>query len=322
VSTPPLPRIAILDSFTLNPGDLSWSGLAELGELEIHDWTPPELVHDRAAGAPIVLTNKTVLSGDTLRSLPDLRYIGVLATGYNVVDLATAAERRIAVSNVPGYAAPSVGQAVFALLLELTNRTGHHAQAVTAGRWTASRDFCFWDGPLVELNGLTLGIVGYGAIGQNVATIARALGMRVIVHSRRPVANEDNVPMDELFRRADVVSLHCPLTPSTERMINAKRLATMKPSAFLINTGRGGLVDEPALADALNRGQIAGAGLDVLSKEPPPADNPLLTAKNCIITPHIAWATKASRERLLGITVANVRAFLAGTPQNLVTPPA
>ncbi|HEY3901651.1 MAG TPA: D-2-hydroxyacid dehydrogenase [Chthoniobacter sp.] len=322
MSTPPLPRIAILDSFTLNPGDLSWSGLAELGELEIHDWTPPELVHDRAAGAPIVLTNKTVLSGDTLRSLPDLRYIGVLATGYNVVDLATAAERRIAVSNVPGYAAPSVGQAVFALLLELTNRTGHHAQAVTAGRWTASRDFCFWDGPLVELNGLTLGIVGYGAIGQNVATIARALGMRVIVHSRRPVANEDNVPMDELFRRADVVSLHCPLTPSTERMINAKRLATMKPSAFLINTGRGGLVDEPALADALNRGQIAGAGLDVLSKEPPPADNPLLTAKNCIITPHIAWATKASRERLLGITVANVRAFLAGTPQNLVTPPA
>jgi glycerate dehydrogenase len=311
----------ILDSFTLNPGDLSWSGLAELGQLEIHEWTPPELVLNRAAGAPIVLTNKTVLSGDTLRSLPELRYIGVLATGYNVVDMAAAAERKIPVSNVPGYAAPSVGQAVFALLLELTNRTGHHAQAVAAGRWTKSRDFCFWDGPLVELNGLILGIVGYGAIGRDVAAIARAFGMRVIVHSRHPVANEENVALDELFQRADVVSLHCPLTPSTERMINAERLATMKPTAFLINTGRGGLVDEAALADALSRGQIAGAGLDVLSKEPPPADNPLLTAKNCIITPHIAWATKAARERLLAIAVANVRTFLAGAPQNLVSPP-
>jgi glycerate dehydrogenase len=312
----------ILDSFTLNPGDLSWSSLAELGQLETHDWTPPELVLNRAGGAPIVMTNKTVLSGDTLRALTDLRYISVLATGYNVVDMATAAERRIPVSNVPGYGTPSVGQAVFALLLELTNRTGHHAQAVAAGRWTQSRDFCFWDGPLVELNGLTLGIVGYGAIGRDVATIARAFGMRVIVHSRRPVANEDNVELDELFRGADVVSLHCPLTPSTERMINAGRLATMKPGSFLINTGRGGLIDEAALADALNHGQIAGAGLDVLSKEPPPADNPLLTAKNCIITPHIAWATKAARERLLAITVANVRSFLAGAPQNLVTPPS
>ena len=317
---PNLPRITILDAFTLNPGDLSWSSLAELGQLEVHEWTPPELVLDRAAGAPIVLTNKTVLSGDILRSLPDLRYIGVLATGYNVVDVSSAAERRIPVTNVPGYAAPSVGQAVFALLLELTNRTGQHAQAVTAGRWTASRDFCFWDGPLVELNGLTLGIVGYGAIGQNVAAIARALGMHVIVHSRRPVPSEENVTLDELVRRADVVSLHCPLTPGNEQMINAQRLASMKPSAFLINTGRGGLVDERALADALNRGQIAGAGLDVLSKEPPPADNPLLTAKNCIVTPHIAWATKASRERLLGVAVSNVRAFLAGAPQNLVTP--
>ena len=323
MSTPLLqpPRIVILDAFTLNPGDLSWSGLEELGDVQIHDRTPPELIRERAAGAPIVLTNKTVLSGETLRALPELRFIGVLATGYNVVDIPAAGERRIPVSNVPGYAAPSVAQAVFALLLELANRTGDHARAVAAGRWTASRDFCFWDTPLVELSGRTLGIVGHGAIGRDVATIARALGMRVIVHSRRPVADEENVGLDELFARADVVSLHCPLTPATERLVNAERLARMRPSAFLINTGRGGLIDESALADALNRGGIAGAGLDVLSKEPPPADNPLLTARNCLITPHIAWATKAARERLLAITVANIRAFLAGSPQNLVTPP-
>lgn len=321
ISAPP--RIVILDSFTLNPGDLSWAGLEELGySLEIHDRTPPELVRERTAGAPIVLTNKTVLSGELLRGLPELRFIGVLATGYNVVDIAAATERRIPVSNVPGYAAPSVAQAVFALLLELANRTGDHARAVAAGRWTTSRDFCFWDTPLVELSGLTFGIVGYGAIGHAVAGIARAFGMRVIVQSRRPVANEENVTLDDLFARADVVSLHCPLTAATERLVNTERLGRMKTSAFLINTGRGGLVDEAALASALNQGQIAGAGLDVLSREPSVADNPLLSARNCFITPHIAWATKAARERLLAITVANVRAFLAGAPQNLVTPAA
>jgi glycerate dehydrogenase len=314
------PRIVVLDGFTLNPGDLSWSDLEKLGRVEVHDRTPPDLVHERSIAAPILLTNKTILTADTLRALPELRFIGVLATGYNVVDIAAAAERSIPVSNVPGYATPSVAQAVFALLLELANRTGDHARAVAAGRWTASRDFCFWDTPLIELSGLTLGLVGYGAIGHAVATIARAFGMSVIVHSRRAVAGEENVELDALFSRADVVSLHCPLTPATGRLVNADRLARMKPSAFLINTGRGPLVDEAALADALNRGVLAGAGLDVLSKEPPPADNPLLSARNCLVTPHIAWATKAARQRLLTVAVANVRAFLDGSPRNLVTP--
>lgn len=313
-------RIVVLDGYTLNPGDLSWSSLEELGPVTLHDHTPPELTLERAQGAPIVLTNKTVLSADTLRALPELRYVGVLATGYNVVDITVAAERGIAVTNVPGYAAASVSQAVFALILELSNRTGDHARAVSEGRWAKSRDFCFWDTPLVELSGLTLGIVGFGAIGRDVSNIARAFGMRVIVHSRRLVDGEENVSFDDLFARADVISLHCPLTPETKGLVNAERLSQMKPSAFLINTGRGPLIDEAALADALNRGQIAGAGLDVLGKEPPAADNPLFTAKNCFITPHIAWATKASRERLLATSVANVRAFLAGAPQNLIKP--
>lgn len=313
-------RIVVLDGYTLNPGDLSWSSLEELGPVTLHDHTPPELTLERAQGAPIVLTNKTVLSADTLRALPELRYVGVLATGYNVVDITVAAERGIAVTNVPGYAAASVSQAVFALILELSNRTGDHARAVSEGRWAKSRDFCFWDTPLVELSGLTLGIVGFGAIGRDVSNIARAFGMRVIVHSRRLVDGEENVSFDDLFARADVISLHCPLTPETKDLVNAERLSQMKPSAFLINTGRGPLIDEAALADALNRGQIAGAGLDVLGKEPPAADNPLFTAKNCFITPHIAWATKASRERLLATSVANVRAFLAGAPQNLIKP--
>jgi glycerate dehydrogenase len=318
MTTPP--RIVILDGYTLNPGDLSWAPLEDLGAVDRYDHTSPELTLQRAQGAPIVLTNKTVLSGDTLRALPGLRYVGVLATGYNVVDIAVAAELGIAVTNVPGYAAASVSQAVFALLLELANRVGDHARAVSAGRWATSRDFCFWDAPLVELSGLTLGIVGFGAIGRDVSNIARAFGMRVIVHSRRPVEGEENVSLDELFSQADAISLHCPLTPETKGLVNAERLSRMKPSAFLINTGRGPLIDETALADALNRGQIAGAGLDVLSQEPPSPGNPLFTAKNCFITPHIAWATKAARERLLATSVANVRAFLAGPPQNLVKP--
>jgi glycerate dehydrogenase len=313
-------RIVVLDGYTLNPGDLSWSPLEESGAVTIHDHTPPELTLERAKDAPIVLTNKTVLTGEMLRALPELRYIGVLATGYNVVDIAVAAERGIAVTNVPGYAAASVSQAVFALLLELANRTGDHAEAVSAGRWARCRDFCFWDTPLVELSGLTLGIVGFGAIGRDVSNVARAFGMRVIVHSRRPVEGEENVSLDDLFSQADVISLHCPLTAETNGLVNAKRLASMKSSAFLINTGRGPLIDEAALADALNRGQIAGAGLDVLSKEPPAADNPLFAAKNCFITPHIAWATKAARERLFATAVANVRAFLVGAPQNLIKP--
>jgi len=313
-------RIVVLDGHTLNPGDLNWAALEELGTVDLYEHTAPEQTRERVQGAPIVLTNKTVLSGDTLRALPDVRYIGVLATGYNVVDIAVATELGIPVTNVPGYAAASVSQAVFALILELANRTGAHARAVSTGRWARSRDFCFWDAPLVELSGLTLGVVGFGAIGRDVCNIARAFGMQVIVNSRRPVEGVENVSLDTLFTRADVISLHCPLTPETKELVNAARLAHMKSSAFLINTGRGPLIDEAALADALNRGQIAGAGLDVLAKEPPAVDNPLFTAKNCFITPHIAWATKASRQRLLTTSVANVRAFLAGTPQNVVNP--
>jgi glycerate dehydrogenase len=315
------PRIVILDGHTLNPDDLSWSGLEKLGELQIHERTPAALVLPRCLGADIILTNKTVLKGETIRALPELRFIGVLATGYNIVDVATAAECGIPVSNAPGYARASAAQAVFSLLLELATRTGDHSRRVHEGRWTAGPDFCFWDYPLHELAGLTLGIVGYGSIGKSVAVIARAFGMAVIVHSRNPVAGEENVALDNLFARADVVTLHCPLTPQTQHLVNAARLACMKPGAFLINTGRGLLVDEAALAEALNAGHLAGAGLDVLAQEPPPRDNPLLTARNCTITPHIAWATLAARQRLMDITVANVQAFLAGHPQNLVGPP-
>lgn len=315
------PRIVILDGYTLNPGDLSWAGLAQLGELDVHERTPADLVVSRCQGATIVLTNKTVLKADSIRALPDLRFIGVLATGYNIVDVAVAAECGIPVANAPGYARASTAQMVFALLLELATRTGDHSRRVREGRWAAGPDFCFWDYPLHELAGRTIGIVGYGSIGKSVAVIARAFGMPVIVHSRSPGAGEENVALDDLFGRADVVTLHCPLTPQTQQLVSAARLARMKPGAFLINTGRGPLVDEAALADALNAGRIAGAGLDVLAQEPPAADNPLLSARNCIITPHIAWATLAARQRLMDITVANVQAFLAGRPQNLVGPP-
>jgi glycerate dehydrogenase len=314
-------NIVILDGHTLNPGDLSWSGLEKLGQLQVHARTPVDLVVSRCRTAAIVLTNKTLIDGESIRALPDLKFIGVLATGYNVVDVAAAAECGVPVSNAPGYARASAAQAVFSLLLELASRTGDHARLVREGAWVSAPDFCFWNYPLHELAGRTLGIVGYGSIGQSVAAIARAFGMSVIVHSRRPVAGEENIGLDDLFSRADVVSLHCPLTPQTRELVNAARLSRMKPTAFLINTGRGALVDEAALAEALNAGRIAGAGLDVLSQEPPTAENPLLTACNCIITPHIAWATRAARQRLMDITVGNVESFLAGRPQNLVGPP-
>lgn len=310
------PKIVVLDGYTLNPGDLDWSPLESLGTCRIHDRTPPEEVAERAAGARILLTNKAVLTGEMIRNLSDLQYIGVLATGTNVVDLAAARERKITVSNVPGYGATSVAQQVFALLLELTQRTGHHAQTVAEGRWSESADFCYWDFPLVELSGLTLGVVGYGAIGQATAEIGRAFGMKVLISSRTP--RDGFVSLDDLFAQSDVVSLHCPLTPETEGLINAARLRSMRRGAFLINTSRGGLVVETDLAEALNEGRIAGAGLDVLSAEPPPQDHPLFRAKNCLITPHIAWATRASRQRLLDIAVENVRAFLRGTPRHTV----
>jgi len=317
------PRITVLDGYTLNPGDLDWSPLAALGRLTIHDRTPPELILERARDAAILLTNKTPLPRAAIEALPKLKYIGVLATGYNVVDTAAARERDIPVCNVPGYGTAAVAQHVFALLLELTSHTGRHSDSVRAGDWARSPDWCYWRAPLTELAGLTMGIVGWGAIGQAVAGIARAFGMKIIATSRtlRTAEGVEFTGMDELFRRADVISLHCPLTPETQGMVNAARLAAMKPAAFLINTARGPLIVENELAAALRDGRLAGAALDVLSTEPPAPDNPLLTAPHCIITPHLAWAARASRQRLMDAVVENVRAFLAGKPVNNVSQP-
>jgi glycerate dehydrogenase len=321
VFTASRPKIVVLDGYTLNPGDLDWAPLLALGECTIHDRTPRELVVERAAEAEILFTNKALVQRDSIERLPALRYIGVLATGYNVVDIAAAKERGIPVTNIPGYGTASVAQHVFALLLELAQRTGHHTQTVRDGRWSACPDFCYWDFPLIELAGRTLGIVGYGEIGRAVARIGLAFGMQVIASTRTPRAATEGVEfvvMDELFHRSDVVTLHCPLTEDTKGLINSARLEQMKPSAFLINTGRGPLVVEADLAAALNADRIAGAGLDVLSTEPPPAANPLITAKNCLITPHIAWATREARARLLELAVGNLRAFLSGQPRNVV----
>ena len=319
-------KIVVLDGYALNPGDLSWDELRTLGDVSVYERTPVEQIVERAAGAWAVLTNKTVLSAATLAALADLRYIGVLATGYNVVDVEAAARQGIAVTNVPAYGAASVAQLVFALLLEMCSQVGHHARLVREGAWTRSPDFAFWDRPLIELEGLTLGIVGFGDIGRKVAALGRAFGMEVLAHTRHPEkyrgqaagTGVEFVELDELFARADVVSLHCPLTPDTERLVDTRRLALMKSTARLINTGRGSLVDEAALAAALNDDRLTGAGLDVLCQEPPPADNPLLQARNCFITPHVAWATGAARGRLLAGAVGNLRDFLAGVPRNVV----
>lgn len=315
-------NIVVLDGYALNPGDLSWEGLERLGNCTVYDRTPPERTVERAAAAPVVLTNKTVLDGDIIEQLPELTYIGVLATGYNVVDVQTAADRDIVVTNVPSYGTESVAQMVFAHILNLTQGVAHHAQTVREGRWARADDFCYWDTPLVELQGRVLGIVGLGRIGRAVARIGSAFGMRVLGYD---VAATGSVPgveqtdsLEALLRDADVISLHCPLTDANRRMIDAARLALMKPDALLINTSRGPLIDETALADALNRGAIAGAGLDVLAAEPADPDNPLIAAKNCFITPHIAWATRAARQRLLDTAVENLAAFLAGRPRNRV----
>ncbi|MCR4412380.1 MAG: D-2-hydroxyacid dehydrogenase [Thermoguttaceae bacterium] len=316
-------NIVVLDAYTCNPGDLSWDGLRALGPCDIYDRTPRDQVVPRARNAEIVLTNKTVLDRDALASLPELRYIGVLATGYNIVDVAAARQRGVVVANVPEYGTPTVAQAAFALLLELTNHVGHHAQTVREGRWSASPDFCYWDYPLIELASLTMGVVGLGRIGRAVAQIARAFGMTVLGYDRyAPRVAPDEVrlvDLDQLFRQSDVVTLHCPLTEENRGLVHAGRLALMKPSAFLLNTARGGLVVDEDLACALNEGRLAGAGLDVLSVEPPPPDNPLVVARNCLITPHIAWATRAARARLIHTAVENIRAFLRGQPVNVVT---
>jgi len=316
-------KIVVLDGHTLNPGDLSWAALEELGEVTVYDRTPPEETVVRAADARIVVTNKAALSRRTIEQLAQLGCIAVSATGYNMVDVEAARSRNIPVTNVPSYGTSSVAQMVLAHLLNFTQHVSDHSRSVQEGRWSKSKDFCYWDHPLVELAGLTLGIVGLGRIGRAVARIASALGMRVLAFDVRPVSPPEGAELsdlDTLFRQSDVISLHCPLGPETRNLINKNRLALMRPSALLINTSRGPLVDEQALAEALNSGRIAGAGLDVLAVEPPGADNPLLRAKNCFITPHIAWATKAARQRLLAAVVENVRAFLDGRPQNVVNP--
>ena len=317
------PKVVVLDGYTLNPGDLNWEPLQKLGDCVIHDRTPPDQIVGRAAQAEIIITNKVVLSREQIQQLRKLRYIGVTATGYNIIDVEAARERGVVVTNVPAYGTRSVAQHTFALLLELTQRAGHHAQTVRESRWVRSIDWSYWDHPLVELDSLTMGIVGFGRIGQAVGQLASAFGMKVITtasSSGKPRPPGVAVAtLDELFRKSDVISLHCPLTPETRHLVNTQRLAQMKPTAFLLNTSRGPLVDESALAGALNRDQLAGAGLDVLAAEPPLADNPLLSAKNCIITPHIAWATIAARTRLMEVAAANLKAFLGGKPQNVVT---
>jgi glycerate dehydrogenase len=315
------PLILVLDAHCLNPGDLSWQPLQDLGACTIYERTAPNQLAERIGDADIVLTNKVPLARDSIAGHPRLKYIGVTATGYNIVDVQAARELGIVVTNVPTYGTFSVAQMVFAHLLNLTQRVGDHAQSVREGRWAASPDWCFWDFPLVELDGNTMGIIGYGRIGRATSRLAQAFGMQVIAHNRSKISQSDDVRsvgLETVFRESDVLSLHCPLTPETYRLVNRERLAWMKPTAFLINTSRGPLVDEAALAEALNVGRLAGAGLDVLEVEPPSTQNPLYTAKNCFITPHIAWATRASRERLLGAAIDNVAAFLRGEPKNVV----
>ena len=315
-------KIVVLDGYTLNPGDLSWDGLEALGEFALYDRSAPEEVLERSEGAEILFTNKTVLDRPIIEALPALKYIGVLATGYNVVDVAAAKERGVVVTNIPTYGTQSVAQMAFALLLELIQHVAHHAQTVQDGRWAACDDFCYWDFPMIELADLTMGVVGFGRIGRTTAQIAKAFGMKVIAHDAFVSDSGDPdiemVGLDALFAQSDVVSLHCPLTDENAAMVNAKRLATMKPTAFLINTSRGPLVNDADLADALDSGRLAGAGLDVLSVEPPLPDNPLLSAKNCFITPHIAWATRSARARLMATAVENIEAFLNGNVQNCV----
>lgn len=318
-------KIVVLDGHTLNPGDISWDGVARFGDLTVHDRTAPAEVLARIGDAEVVFTNKTVLTAEHFAALPKLRFVGVLATGYNVVDIAAAKARGIPVANIPTYGTASVAQFATALMLELCHRIGAHDASVKAGAWAAQPDFCYWNSPLVELAGKTLGVVGFGRIGQAFARVAQALGMRVVAFdSWRDASLESPTlrygTLDELYAEADVISLHCPLFEENRGMIDAKAIARMKPTAILINTSRGPLVNEADLAAALNSGRLAGAALDVLSSEPPTPDNPLLTAKNCIVTPHIAWATREARTRMMGTAEDNLAAFLAGTPINVVNP--
>ena len=318
-------RIIVLDGYTLNPGDLSWDAIRALGDLVVYDRMPLDQTVDKAKGFDILLTNKAPVTREMIAQLPDLKYIGVLATGYNIVDVKAAAERGIPVTNIPVYGTYSVAQMVFSHLLNLCQHPAEHSLAAKAGKWASSADFCFWDFPLIELYGLTMGIVGLGRIGLAAAGMARAIGMNVIAHDpsvkESPLDGVTMKSLEDVFRESDVVSLHCPLTETNRAFVNLSLLRMMKPSAFLINTSRGQLVNEADLADALNNGVIAGAGLDVLSVEPPDPKNPLLSAKNCYITPHISWATKAARARLMDMACQNLEAFMNGSPVNVVNNP-
>ena len=316
-------KIVNLDGYTTNPGDLSWEQFKKYGDLTVYDRTPPELVIERAKDAEILIVNKTPIDADLLKQLPKLKYIGLQSTGYNIVDCKTARELGVTVCNIPAYSTSAVAQLVFAFILQVANQVTLHSDAVHNGEWCACPDFCFWKTPLTELDGKTIGIIGFGSIGNRVAKIAEAFGMNVLIYTpnEKPLdglATAKFVDFDTLLADSDVITCHCPLTDKTQGLINKEALSRMKKSAIFINTSRGPVIDDQALADALNNGEIAAAGLDVLQVEPPKADNPLLTAKNCYITPHIAWASYETRARLMTILEENLKAFLDGKPQNVV----
>lgn len=319
-------KIVVLDGYTENPGDLSWDGLGALGELTVYDYTPndQEEIIRRIGDAEAVYTSKVAVSGAVMDACPNLRYIGALATGYNMVDVEAASARGITVTNVPKYSTPAVAQFTMALLMELTCHVGHHDQAVKEGRWCSCRDFCFWDMPIMELDGKTMGIIGFGHIGRQVGRLAKTLGMKVLAAGSRPCPEGEEigeyVDLDTLLAQSDVISLHAPLFPSTKGIICRESIAKMKDGVLILNTARGPLIDQQALADGLNSGKVGAAGLDVVEVEPMLPDNPLLTAKNCVITPHIAWASVEARQRLMNVVIENLRKYQMGTPQNVVNP--
>lgn len=315
-------KIVMLDAYTTNPGDLSWDFMKNFGEVTIYDRTPSDKILERAKDADIIVTNKTPITKEIIDCLPNLKFIALMSTGYNIVDYMYLKEKGIPVSNIPSYSTDAVAQLVMSFLLELAMNVGLHSQSVKSGDWANNADFCYWETPLAELSGKTMGIFGFGRIGRAVAERAKAFGMNVIAYTPRLYGNEPDyikfVSLDEMLKNADAVSMHCPLTPETEGIVNEEFISKMKAGAYFINTSRGTVVNEKALADALNCGKLGGAGLDVLSCEPPKADNPLLNANNCFITPHIAWAAFETRERLVGILNDNIRSFINGKPQNVI----
>lgn len=315
-------KIVMLDAYTTNPGDLSWDFMNDFGEVTVYERTPSDKILERAKDADIIVTNKTPITKEIIDNLPNLRFIALMSTGYNIVDYMYLKEKGIPVSNIPSYSTDAVAQLVMSFILEIAMNVGLHSQSVKSGDWVNSSDFCYWKTPLTELSGKTMGIFGFGKIGKAVAERAKAFGMNVIAYTPRMHGNEPDfvkfVSLDEMLKNADVVSMHCPLTPETEGIVDKEFISKMKCGAYFINTSRGTVVNEQALADALNSDKLGGAGLDVLSTEPPKADNPLLSAKNCFITPHIAWAAFETRERLVGILKENIQAFINGKPQNVI----